>query len=141
MSIVNDERIAAIRGRLVERVEWRFTFDSHAPTDIADLLAAVEILDEKLRGANARAEAAEAKSARLTASALRERLRNAVAGCKVEAGSCTDNLSIVLVSYFEDHHECPDEEPDDNGWQPWASEKTDAAIELLLDAVEAEKST
>ena len=65
------------------------------------------------------------------------RKRNNLAGIQLEQGFTGDNLVIALCSYFEDHLDCPDEEPDDeNGWKPWALQKAYAALDLIVDEIE-----
>ena len=48
----------------------------------------------------------------------------------------SDNLSIALCSYFESHIQCPiDHEQTENGWNPWAEAKANAAVDGLSLAV------
>ena len=68
-----------------------------------------------------------------------KKLEGVLAGTNVEdvsgVAGC-DNLSIVLVSYFEGHMDRPDNDPNtEHGWGEWASEKCDVAIRLLAEAV------
>lgn len=59
-------------------------------------------------------------------------LRNLLAGAYVEKVSDSDNLSIVLCSYFESHTDRPDNDPDtENGWGEWAEQKADEALDLI----------
>lgn len=59
-------------------------------------------------------------------------LANIIGGFDLEEGTLGDNLAIALVSYFEGHLDCPDDDPrTEYGWGEWASQKCDEAIELL----------
>lgn len=60
--------------------------------------------------------------------------RNLLGGLPVEAGN-SDNLAIVLCSYFERHLDHPEErEMDDElGWTKWALKKTDEALDLIVE--------
>lgn len=44
------------------------------------------------------------------------------------ANSCEDNLAIALCTYFEGRGDCPEQEPDESGWNPWARGQTDALL-------------
>lgn len=44
------------------------------------------------------------------------------------ANSGEDNLAIALCTYFEDRGDCPEQESDESGWNPWAREQTDALL-------------
>lgn len=46
----------------------------------------------------------------------------------------SDNLATVLVSYFEEHLDKPEDSPVDDdrgGWSKWALDKTDAALDRI----------
>ncbi len=60
-------------------------------------------------------------------------IKDHLGGFIVEDSFNTDNLSVVLVSYFSDHYERPlDDEPEDGGtWSKWVLEKTEKALALL----------
>ncbi len=62
-------------------------------------------------------------------------LREALAGAEVD----TDNLSIVLCTYFSRHANRPedDEENEDNHyWGDWVIQKCDEALDKIADAAE-----
>lgn len=60
-------------------------------------------------------------------------MRNKIGGLALEDHPLADNFAIALVSYFEEHEECPDEEADDEvGWKPWAIAKANAALDRLV---------
>lgn len=66
----------------------------------------------------------------------RENLRHIISSIDAGDGAkpC-DNLVIALASYFERCVDCPDDELDEHGWQPWAIEQTDITINRIVDAV------
>lgn len=62
--------------------------------------------------------------------------RNFVGSIHVEKGEASvmsDNLAIVLCSYFEGHVDRPeyDEIDPDKGWSKWALQKTDEALDII----------
>lgn len=67
----------------------------------------------------------------------KQRLRNIIGGCDVEDGLWMDNLAIVLCTYFSDHMDRPDPDPesDDSGWGEWVTEKTNQALTRITEAV------
>ena len=65
-----------------------------------------------------------------------ERNIEQIGGIDVEAGRDSDNLAIVLCTYFEAHIESPiNDEKTEHGWGVWASMKADAALLLLRAAL------
>ena len=64
------------------------------------------------------------------------KLRNLIANAEIED---SDNLAIIIATYYDDHPRCPSE-PDDTetGWKPWVMEQTDrildAAVANILEA-------
>lgn len=73
--------------------------------------------------------------------ALVERVRCALAGTDPEGRG--DNLAILFCEIFEHHPDCPEadaEDLDDFGWNPWATARADAALDMLARAALAELS-
>lgn len=69
---------------------------------------------------------------------MSEPLRDLLARTLVEEGRSSDNLVIALCSYFSDHMERPDPDPDtEHGWGEWVEAKANAALKLLAEAVSA----
>jgi hypothetical protein len=72
-------------------------------------------------------------------------MRNQLAGVSADPSDpMADNLAILLVGYYEDHPDCPDDgepgaERDDERatWKVWALDHTDAMLERLATAAEA----
>ena len=67
----------------------------------------------------------------------KRRRRNIVGNVAVEESHDTDNLAIVLASYFSGHINRPSDDPDDAelGWGEWVLEKTNAALDLIADEI------
>ena len=63
--------------------------------------------------------------------------RNEV-GC-INLGERADNLGVALATYFEGSWDCPEFEDDDGGWHPWALEKANMALDLIVDEIDSEK--
>jgi hypothetical protein len=71
-----------------------------------------------------------------SASAVRQNLRNLIGGHDCEPGVAhSDNLAIVLLTYFEDLPDCPDDDEGEDGWSAWALAKTNAVLDKLTDEV------
>jgi hypothetical protein len=66
--------------------------------------------------------------------------RHRIAWAPVEEpnDSTTDNLTIVLITYFEDHLLRPDDDPidDETGWGVWAQEKAEKALDIITKELE-----
>jgi hypothetical protein len=72
-------------------------------------------------------------------------LINRLAGVQVEdldpSYGPSDNLAIVLCSYFEKHGHRPVDDPEtENGWGEWVIQKYERAMELILKEVKAIES-
>jgi hypothetical protein len=68
----------------------------------------------------------------------RQRLRNLIGGIDMEpVGKMTsDNLAIALCTYFTDHMDRPEPDPDgEHGWGEWVVKMTDAALDRVTDQV------
>lgn len=53
-----------------------------------------------------------------------EHIRNVVGGIDVESGIGSDNLAIVLCTYFSEHAAWPENDPEtDNGWGEWVEKR------------------
>lgn len=68
----------------------------------------------------------------------KEEKRNYIGNIFVEDDPLTDNLAIVLVSYFEQHINRPENDPIDDqvGWGQWAVEKANEALDMIVQAIE-----
>lgn len=66
----------------------------------------------------------------------KEELIHRLSVASVEEGY-SDNLSIVLASYFERHEDRPKDDPIDTelGWGVWVIEKTEEAIEYITEQI------
>lgn len=55
----------------------------------------------------------------------------------VENGGFSDNLSIVLATYFEEHLDRPEDdiEHPEFGWGNWTIKKTDEAFEYMAEQI------
>lgn len=63
-----------------------------------------------------------------------EKMAERIVGVDVEDRTHSDNLAIVLCTYFSGHIERPDGDEDDmdeGGWSPWTIEKYHGAKNLL----------
>ena len=49
----------------------------------------------------------------------------------------SDNLTIVLATYFSEHMERPEDDPEDTdfGWGRWVMERTEATIDYMADQI------
>lgn len=66
----------------------------------------------------------------------KQELWNTLGCIAVEDEYLSDNLGIVLASYFDDHPDRPGNDPvDENGWGEWVMQKTWAALDLILEQV------
>ena len=66
----------------------------------------------------------------------KERRRNIIGGIYLEGDSCSDNLAVALMCYFEHHIENPfDGQVDDHGNSKWASEKVDEALNRIAETI------
>lgn len=64
-------------------------------------------------------------------------LRSRLADVSVEGEPCSDNLAIVICTYFERHLERPEDDPEsDYGWGEWTLRKTDEALDRIVAAIE-----
>jgi hypothetical protein len=74
----------------------------------------------------------------------REKLISTISGLPVTGELGDDNLVIALATYYSDRHDCPDLEPDEHGWNPWAIERTEELIGRIaaaaIAAAEADKA-
>jgi hypothetical protein len=63
---------------------------------------------------------------------------NRLGGIPVEDCPRSDNLAIVLATYFSEHMDRPENDPEntDLGWGEWVLKKTDEALALIHAAVE-----
>lgn len=70
-----------------------------------------------------------------------EETRNYIGGLLIEDGHNSDNLAIVLATYFSDYQNRPEDDSKDNetGWGKWVIEKTYRAIELIAEGTSIEK--
>jgi hypothetical protein len=64
------------------------------------------------------------------------KLRNLIANAEIDD---SDNLAIVIATYYDEHPRCPDQRDDtETGWKPWVMEQTDklldAAVANILEA-------
>lgn len=70
------------------------------------------------------------------------KLRNKIGSLPAfEDGYVTDdNIAIILVTYFSDHHDKPedDEIDDEVGWSKWAIEKTNDALDRIVKQLDKE---
>lgn len=64
-----------------------------------------------------------------------QKVRAALANHSLDNDANEDNLAIMLCTYFEQHRDCPEEEPNEHGWQPWAEERCDRMLDQLAQAV------
>lgn len=64
---------------------------------------------------------------------IAEEWANEIGGMCVEDIFDSDNLTIVLASYFERHIDHPEDDDIDNdlGWSDWVIKKTNEALKLL----------
>jgi hypothetical protein len=66
----------------------------------------------------------------------KERRRNILGGIYLEGDSCSDNLAVALMCYFEHHIENPDDgQEDDYGNSKWASEKTEESLNRIAETI------
>ncbi len=68
----------------------------------------------------------------MTTTTARE-LRHVICGISAGDGHSPDNLICALASYFEGCRDCPEETPDENGWQPWAIKQAEGTITAIVD--------
>ena len=67
----------------------------------------------------------------------RTELKNKLGMIHVEESGSSDNLGIVLISYFESHLDRPeDDEESESGWGVWAVEKADKALDRIIKELE-----
>lgn len=67
-------------------------------------------------------------------------IKNSIGGIYVEDKHDSDNLSIVLCSYFSGHVDQPEDDPtdEDNGsWGEWVIQKEEEAIERIALGIES----
>lgn len=65
-----------------------------------------------------------------------DKLKYIIAGTDIEKG-ISDNLSIVLASYFDGHLDRPeDDEENEYGFGVWSTEKTNEAIDILVSEIQ-----
>jgi hypothetical protein len=59
-------------------------------------------------------------------------LRMVLGGSSVEDVDLSDTLAIALATYFSDHRDRPNPDPEDeSGWGEWVVGKTNAALTLI----------
>lgn len=67
---------------------------------------------------------------------FREQLRHVIGGVSVPGA---DNLAIVLCTYFTDHPDQPEDDPEtEHGWGEWVEDQVDKTIHAIIEAVMAE---
>ena len=65
-------------------------------------------------------------------------LRNLIGSCDVEVYTPggVDNIAIALCTYFSDHMDRPDPDPEgESGWGEWVEARTNAALDLVVTEV------
>ncbi len=78
----------------------------------------------------------EAPGSAKTSDKEKERRRNIIGGIYLESDSCSDNLAVALMCYFEHHIENPDDgQEDELGNSMWASEKVDEALNRIAETI------
>ena len=68
---------------------------------------------------------------------MRQELKNVIGGCLIEDGPMVDNVAIVLCTYFSDHTDRPENDPEDgeSNWGVWVLDKYEKAMELIVDEI------
>ena len=69
---------------------------------------------------------------------VKQRIRDSIGGVPAMEGAYTDNLAIIIVSYFDEHLARPDDDEEDEeraGWGVWSLEKTDQLLDRITDEV------
>ena len=69
--------------------------------------------------------------------AMRNELADAIGCAMAEPDRAdSDNVAIVLCTYFNSLPECPEDEEDDDetGWKPWVIERCNAALVSMAEA-------
>lgn len=70
----------------------------------------------------------------------RQQMRNFIAGYPAEPNSrsSSDNIAIVLCTYFSDHPDRPDPDPNgEHGWGAWVERMAYAALDGLARDLES----
>lgn len=63
-------------------------------------------------------------------------LKNKIACVPMGDNSMGDNLAIVLCTYFSDHLERPEDDPEyDTGWGEWVIAKSEEALDKIVAAI------
>jgi hypothetical protein len=67
---------------------------------------------------------------------------NKLGGVLISQSGAADNLAIALCTYFSNHQERPDDDPEtEHGWGEWVEQKCNEALDLLSDAQHEELET
>lgn len=58
---------------------------------------------------------------------------NIIANINMEDSYWSDNIGVALLSYFERHIDCPDDDKidEDTGYSIWAMKQTDKVLERI----------
>lgn len=67
----------------------------------------------------------------------KDKLIDILNSVEVEPGVFSDNLAIVLASYFEEHLDRPKDDPTDTdvGWGVWTVEKVNESVEYISEQI------
>lgn len=67
----------------------------------------------------------------------KEDLIHILSSLDIERDTASDNLSIVLATYFSEHMDRPEDDPDDDefGWGEWVIDQTENTIEYMAEQI------